>query len=52
MIRRVALVILMSLFAASTLSACGKKGPLELPDGRTANPGQPKKDEDPAGFKN
>ena len=43
-------ILLLSVMAASTLAACGKKGPLELPDGRTANPGQQKKDRDSSGF--
>ena len=43
-------IVLLSVMAASTLAACGKKGPLELPDGRTANPGQEKKDKDSSGF--
>ena len=51
MIRRAILVFMLSVMAVSVLGACGKKGPLELPDGRTADPGQQKKDEDPSGFK-
>jgi predicted small lipoprotein YifL len=35
--RRVALAF-MALVAVSALTGCGKKGPLELPNGRTANP--------------
>ena len=48
--RRLIAILLLSVMAASTLAACGKKGPLELPDGRTANPGQQKKDKNSSGF--
>jgi len=50
--RRLVFLLMLSVMVSSMLSACGKKGPLELPDGRTADPGQDKKDEDPSGFKN
>jgi predicted small lipoprotein YifL len=36
--RRFFALALIGLMAATTLSACGKKGPLELPNGKTANP--------------
>ncbi len=36
--RRLLALALIGLVAATSLSACGKKGPLELPNGRTANP--------------
>jgi len=49
-VRKLIAILLLSVMAASTLAACGKKGPLELPDGRTANPGQQKKDRDSSGF--
>ena len=48
--RKLIAILLLSVMAASTLAACGKKGPLELPDGRTANPGQQKKDKNSSGF--
>ncbi|HKJ73835.1 MAG TPA: lipoprotein [Alphaproteobacteria bacterium] len=48
--KRVIAIFLLTMMAATTLAACGKKGPLELPNGRTANPGQQKKGENQSGF--